>query len=623
VRFVTSAVFGKYEIIRRLAVGGMGEIFLARQTGVAGFDRLAILKSLLPDLAEDASFVEQFLDEARVAATLNHPNIIQIFEVGLWNGVYFIAMEYIEGENLSVLLKAMQQKHRTVPYPVTARIIHDAALALDHAHKATDVQGTPLNIVHRDISHQNIMVRSDGVTKVVDFGIAKAANRATRTATGMLKGKFAYMSPEQALVHDVDHRSDQFALGVVLWELLTCKRLFEAPNELMTLKKITSEPIPLPSSVARSVPLHLEATATRMLERTPERRFPSCAEVADALNEYMMTCTPASQVQGVAAFVKDVVGAQIKERTLDLTPSTENYIINLTGGGQRIERVGGRDARSSSRWWLTLAATVAVLALVAIGASVHFGILPKPGTAATPVASSATENVSLDIRGPAGARVFVDDVAWRGLAPTVVTGLAPGPHEIRLELAGRAPIRKRIDVQVGEPVILSEPVPPALASLTLSTMPSGATIRRDGAVVGTTPSTLRSLVPGEAQRFTLERDGFEQEVVEVTLDPGQARTMNVKLTRLKRRSQEPAVKEVLVKQVVDRATEDGFLTLNTVPWCKVSVSGSPLGSTPLFKTKLPPGSHTIRLINEQEGIDVSRDVMIRPNKVTKLDLKLH
>src|SRR5581483_11713456 len=211
-------IFDKYEIQHRLAVGGMGEVFYAVQRGaVKGFERPVILKNLLPDLAQQEGFIEQFLDEARVAATLNHPNVVSIYEVGLWNGTYFIAMEYIGGRNLSQLIKASLKKNLPIPPAVVARIIHDAAVGLDHAHSAKDGQGRSLNIVHRDISPQNIMVREDGVTKVVDFGIARASNRASRTATGAVKGKLAYMAPEQVTSRNVTGLADQFALGVVLW----------------------------------------------------------------------------------------------------------------------------------------------------------------------------------------------------------------------------------------------------------------------------------------------------------------------------------------------------------------------------------------------------------------------
>lgn len=189
-------IFGKYDIIRRLALGGMGEVFLSRQTGVA-VDRLVILKSLLPELAEQEGFVDQFLDEARVAATLNHPNIVGIYEVGLWNGQYFIAMEFIHGEDLSKLYRAAKKQKEKVPFEVSAKIIHDAALGLDHAHAAKAMDGTPLNIVHRDISPQNIMVRGDGVTKVVDFGIAKASIVRPEQPRECSKGSFNICRPSR------------------------------------------------------------------------------------------------------------------------------------------------------------------------------------------------------------------------------------------------------------------------------------------------------------------------------------------------------------------------------------------------------------------------------------------
>ena len=236
-----SLVFGKYEKIRRIAQGGMGEVFLARQTGV--LDRLAILKALRPDLAKEKEFVEQFLDEARVAATLNHPNIVAIYDVGDWNGVYYIAMEYIAGEDLSKLWYAAAKAGVGLPFQVSVRIVMEAGLGLDHAHRAKDVRGSPLNIVHRDISPQNIMVRADGVTKLVDFGIAKAANKSSRTQAGMVKGKLQYMSPEQVRGEQLDGRSDQFSLGIVIWEMCTGRRLFKADSEINTLQKILQNPI--------------------------------------------------------------------------------------------------------------------------------------------------------------------------------------------------------------------------------------------------------------------------------------------------------------------------------------------------------------------------------------------
>lgn len=317
-------IFDKYEVVKRLAFGGMGEVFLARQTGVAGFDRLVILKSLLPHLAEDDHLVDEFLNEARLAATLNHPNIVSIYEVGRWRDVYFIAMEYIPGEDLGRLRRMAKEQHKKIPLRAAVRVMRDAAQALHHAHNAVDVNGRPLCIVHRDVTPRNLMVRKDGVTKVVDFGIAKAADKASRTSTGAIKGTVAYMSPEQAFSHPVDARSDQFSLGVVLWELCTGKRLFVGGDPVHVLEAVRKMEIPPPSKVAPKLPATLDRVVGRMLERDADRRFESCAHVAEALSRLLGDYSGPKGQERVAAFVLDVAGDQIDERSRDLTPRTSS-----------------------------------------------------------------------------------------------------------------------------------------------------------------------------------------------------------------------------------------------------------------------------------------------------------
>ncbi len=336
-------VFGKYEKIRRLAEGGMGEVWLARQqASVKGFDRLVILKALKNDLAREPGFVEQFLDEARVAATLNHPSIVALFEVGEWGGTYFIAMEYIAGDDLSRLWYAAAKRGVGLPFQVSVKIVHDAALALDHAHHARDVHGQALNIVHRDVSPQNIMVRADGVTKLVDFGIAKAANRVSITKTGTVKGKLQYMSPEQVRGEAVDGRSDEFSLGIVLWEMCTGKRLFKGESELATLNKILQLPIPTPSSLVPGFPLELERVILRMLERDRKRRYARCSEVARELRGYLDRAASHNGELAVADFVDDILGEELRARTADLTPMISDEGAALDGARLAAGDAGGR-----------------------------------------------------------------------------------------------------------------------------------------------------------------------------------------------------------------------------------------------------------------------------------------
>lgn len=316
---VASLVFGKYERLRRLARGGMGDVFLARHRGLAGIDRLAILKSLREDLAQNPSFREQFLDEARVAALLNHPNIVALYDVGEWEGETFIAMEYIAGEDLAKLWLAAAKRGVGLPFQVSVRIVHDACLGLEHAHRAVDLQQRPLLVVHRDVSPQNIMVRLDGVTKVVDFGIAKAANRVTQTRVGTVKGKLQYMSPEQARGEPLDARSDQFSLGAVLWELCTGTRLFKSETDHEVLEKILVREIPPPSRHVDHFPAALERTIMRMLERERSRRFPDLGAVAAELKAWLDAAERGDEPT-VGAFVEEILGAQLRERTRDLTP---------------------------------------------------------------------------------------------------------------------------------------------------------------------------------------------------------------------------------------------------------------------------------------------------------------
>ncbi|MBI5546110.1 MAG: protein kinase, partial [Deltaproteobacteria bacterium] len=355
-------VFEKYEIVRRLAVGGMGEIFLARQTGLV--ERMVILKSLLPDLAEQQDQLEQFIDEARVCANLNHPNVIAIYDVGQWEGVYFIAMEYVAGEDLSHLLRAAAASQTGIPLEVSAAIVRDAAAGLDHAHSASDSQGQLLNLVHRDVSPQNIMVRTDGVVKVVDFGIARAANREVKTAAGIIKGKYRYMSPEQALDKPLDGRSDQFALGVVLWELATGRRLFAGESPVQILTDVVRKPTPPPSTLVPHFPPVLEGVILKMTAKERDERYPRCADVATALGSWLETIPKASRVEP-GTLVQKLLGAKIAEKlkvqgspekarsdvpcpTCGKPNAPENRFCGGCGGALGSQSHGGGTSRSRS-----------------------------------------------------------------------------------------------------------------------------------------------------------------------------------------------------------------------------------------------------------------------------------
>jgi len=312
--------YGSYEAIRRLAIGGMGEIFLARQVGIKGFERLAIIKTLLNESEDDEDRIEMFLAEARIAALLNHPNIVQIYEVGEAEGTYYMAMEYVDGDTLSAVVRAAlrQQKHSMWPF---AAFIAQSARALHHAHHQKDAQGKQMSLVHRDISPQNIMVRRDGVTKVVDFGIAKVSNSGHRTKTGVLKGKVAYMSPEQMRSLDVDSRTDLFALGVVLWELTCGKRMFPNKSDIEIITHVMSNKVPRPTSVVPNYPNDLEWVCMKAMAQDPAHRFQTGDEMADALDEILRRRTD-EEKPALGPYVDELVGESVRERTTDLASSS-------------------------------------------------------------------------------------------------------------------------------------------------------------------------------------------------------------------------------------------------------------------------------------------------------------
>ncbi len=283
----TEKLAGKYAMLRRLAAGGMAEVWLARQEGLSGFEKLVVIKRIHPHLAEDPGFVRMFLDEARASADLRHSNVVTVFEIGEDQGSLFLVMEYLHGSDVRQLFRGCVEKQQTIPLPHALQIVCDAAHGLAYAHRKTDLYGQPLGIVHRDVSPSNIVLTHDGATKIVDFGIAKAATQAQETTVGQLKGKVTYMSPEQVSGGELDHRSDQFSLGIVLWELTTMRRLFALSSEAAVARAIVRGEIQPPSEVVPEYPPELEAILMRALSPDRANRFEDCDEFASELEAFL------------------------------------------------------------------------------------------------------------------------------------------------------------------------------------------------------------------------------------------------------------------------------------------------------------------------------------------------
>jgi serine/threonine protein kinase len=460
---------GRYQVVGFLAAGGMAEILLGRLLGPDGFERPIVLKRILPHLAREDAFVQMFLDEARIIAQIRHPNIVQVHELVRDDGELFMVMEYLEGESASSLIRRLATKGEQLDAVLAAHIVASACGGLHAAHQLTDEDGTPLGIVHRDVSPQNLFVSFDGLVKVIDFGIAKSAQQASRTEAGQVKGKFGYMSPEHALAKGLDSRSDVFALSVVLYELLTCRRLFQRQTPLATLKAITTGPIVPPSRLNPACPLAMERICLRGLSRKPDDRYPTAEAMRhDLLHAMHATASDAIAGDQLAILMRRIFAdrKQEKEEMLrrvragslmtDL-PSAEADIsvdIPVADEATGLEHSIAYDAPHwvrRHRWTTPLFVLIGGAAAMAIGA--HIGgrraaplVIPA---VSVPIASSSTSppepaptTVRIQIETvPSGADVSLDGQP-RGATPVdLYLDREERSHTVSFQKPGFSPLR--------------------------------------------------------------------------------------------------------------------------------------------------------------------------------------
>jgi eukaryotic-like serine/threonine-protein kinase len=312
---------GEYSLLTKLASGGMATVYVARKTGVAGFERLVAIKCCHPHLREDEEFVSMFLDEARLAASIRHPNVVGTLDVS--DGEYlYLVMEYIEGCSLGNLVRHAFKTGTMLPPAIAVRVMIDTLLGLHAAHELLDSDGQPLGLVHRDVSPQNILIGIDGVSRITDFGIAFASARSTVTQEGRIKGKFAYLSPEQAKSQPVTRRMDIFSAGTVLWEALVGRALFRRNDDAATISAVISGVIPAPSSVNRALPRGLDAVVMKALQRNPDTRFQTAADFAEALERVPVD---GATTRAVGAYVQHTFEAGLAERRALIQKAPEQH----------------------------------------------------------------------------------------------------------------------------------------------------------------------------------------------------------------------------------------------------------------------------------------------------------
>ena len=335
-RSVPAAV-GKYQVLERLAVGGMAELFKAKSAGEHGFEKLVVLKKILPHLAADPSFIQMFIDEARLTAQLDHPNIVHVFELGTDADTPYIAMQYVDGIDILALLRECARTQVRLPAQLAALIAREVLDALEYAHHATSPDGRPLGLVHRDVSPGNVLVSRRGDVKLTDFGIARAAEQTHKTEAGMLKGKYGYMSPEQVSGAALDGRSDVFSLGIVLAEMAMARRLFSAPSDLDVLLMVRDANLERLDKYAVEVPTELRVIAEKALQRRPEDRFASAGEMRDALTGWLHR-NGRPDARDLAAFVARVTTAPSVDDSA-IVAAPQDAVATLSGPATQMGQV--------------------------------------------------------------------------------------------------------------------------------------------------------------------------------------------------------------------------------------------------------------------------------------------
>ncbi|MSP23948.1 MAG: PEGA domain-containing protein [Myxococcales bacterium] len=557
--------FGKYTLLRKLASGGMAEVFLAIQRAVAGFEKLVVVKRILPELSRNTAFVEMLLAEARTAATLNHPNVVQTFDVGEFEHTYFIAMEHIHGEDIRSVVRGMRDKGiAEFPLEHALTIVSGVCAGLGYAHEKRGLGGEPLEIVHRDISPQNILITFSGDVKVVDFGIAKstAAVEVERTSAGQIKGKVPYMSPEQARGMDIDHRSDIFALGILLFELTTGRRLFKAKSDLETLKLICDRDYPRPSQVKPGYSLQLEAIVMRALEKDRSKRYQRARDMQADLEvlvrkEQIAASTvdlgnwmsflfeeKIAQQKAVLQDAKqlaDMIATQHIETNTEWMMSTTMGATAVTGA--HMEAVGFTQRRQRRHW-----AMLAGVSALMLGGGTMFLLRAKKQAAEAEAAARAAATTAVEPEQKRGKVTITSrpDGAYVRIAGELQGQKTPlSLDKLPLHMAIELKISKEGFEDHVATVKLAEDKPEATVdvklvkgtvTLVLDVEPRGATLMLDEkswplpAGGWTGQNKIEELSAGD-HKALLSSPGYVPELVKFTTKKGDTKTLELRLKK--------------------------------------------------------------------------------------------
>ena len=627
---------GQYYLVEKIARGGMAEIYKGISYEATGLKRTVCVKKILPDIAANQEFIDALIDEAKIAVKLSHGNVAQIFDLGRVGNDYFIVMEYVDGKTISQIYRRTQLKGEHIAPSHACFVMSEVLAALDYVHRRVDEEGKPLKIVHRDVSPQNIMISFSGTVKVIDFGIAKAAIRLGVTEAGVLKGKFAYMSPEQAQGEPLDNRSDIFSLGVIFHELLTGKRLFKAEDSRETLRNVRKAKVIPPSQLRPELPDSLDSIVMKCLARERSRRYASASDMRDDLTRFLYNNYPDYRPSDLATYAKNLFADEINQKISADSKSESGVVIDGTHSAlsEGVEETTGsirapidigeyipyeldddEDAKddktdeeelSSSlvseeltvsfvkrrwKWTALIGVTAAFIVALTIGFMNRSDF--KKDDKFTPPVMTGKAMVKAQ---PKDSKIYVDGELKGKRAPLTISGLKPGDHNLSVRKDGFVPYYGKFSVDTGEitklEVSLKQKVP-VFASIQVVSVPKGAEIFLDDNKTSyKTPAKLDKITPNKHHKVGLHMSGFKFWQRKFTAKPGENRYFEVALK-----------------------TNFSSIILTSIPKNSlIVVNGTPVGETPWRSNKIEPGK-VYKVEVWKEGYKtVKREIKLKPGK---------
>ena len=660
--------FGKYYLLDRIAVGGMAEVFVAKTFGHAGFQKLLVVKRILSRFTDDPAFVEMFVDEAKLTVQLVHPNIVHIHDFGKLGPHLFLAMEAVHGKDLKSTMRRLAERGQRMPLEIAAVIAHEMVRGLGYAHERRGPDGNRLNIVHRDVSPSNVLIAYEGHVKIVDFGIAKAETTRDESAERhLLKGKFQYMSPEQTRGVALDQRSDVFAAGICLWEMLTGNRLFRRENDYDVVEAIRSGEVPAPSSYNPAVPDALERICLKALSVELDVRYQDAAAMQRDLQDYLLPATPERLLPSMRSFMEDLFVDEIGVERARLQAATVAAEQLHYGGEDDLELTDDELVPVSIPAPTTIPAPSAapagsgtlnppeprdrggmlgplagllIVALALVGTAFFMNRPP-------PAPTTATLTVEVQPTDAANLVMTLDGETitstWDQVVPDV-------KHTLRITADGFEPREKAIELVAGQvfateivlteipkeeepetpapkaeppkaqpkaqPKVVEAPKeqpkePPKVAevdappTVAFRSTPEGAKVFVDGRPIGNTPLNWKDGLEGTSYNVEFRMKGY-QSVQAVVDAPPKGERRRLSRTLEPKEAAEPA------------ADVPGKLSVQVSSgWAKVYVDGAYVDTTPLFELKIAPGTYTIRVVNERTGLDRSERVTVKSNEVAR------